>query len=109
MLSILLLTANTWASDMLVPAFSPKPGSESAGAEMMYSAAIDALRDRRIEFLDDNDIRTFAGTAGDNCALEDACPGNLWGTLEGRLAMVGTVMLTSCPFARRVGGSGNGG
>ncbi len=91
MLSILLLTANTWASDLLVPAFSPKPGSESAGAEMMYSAAIDAIRDRRIEFLDDNDIRTFAGSAGDDCALRKECPGNLWGTLEGRLAMIGTV------------------
>jgi hypothetical protein len=91
MLGIMLLTVTALANDLLVPGFSAKPGSESAGAEMMYAATIDALRDRRIDFLDDNDIRTFTGTAGDNCSLDAACPANLWGSLEGRLAMVGTV------------------
>ncbi len=93
MLALLALLTTAQATDLLVPSFSLSPGSEPAGAEIMYSAVLEALRSRDVEFLDADDITELAGDKGKNCAARPECPEVLWEKLKGKLAMTATVGL----------------
>jgi hypothetical protein len=92
-LSLLLAVSPAQAGDLLVPSFSLEEGTDAAGAEIMYSAVLEALRAREIEFLDADDIAEFSGNDGLNCAARPECPEILWEKVNGSLAMTATVGL----------------
>ena len=73
-LSLLLAASPAQAGDLLVPPFSLEEGTDAAGAEILYSAVLQALRAREIEFLDADDIAEFSGNDGLNCAARPECP-----------------------------------
>ena len=68
-----------------------RDSSQTAGAEIMYAAVLEALQAREIEFLDADDIAEFSGNDGLNCAARPECPEILWDKIKGKLALTAPV------------------
>ena len=93
MIWLSILISTSFANDIILPAFSPAPGTDKAGAEIVYAATVEALQDRDLEFLDSSDLERFLGQDAVDCPNRDDCPANLWPNIEAELAMVGTVSM----------------
>ena len=93
MIGLTILLSTSFANEVIMPSFEAAPGTDRAGAEIIYASMIEALTDRDIEFLDANDLETFIGSKAVNCASRTDCPQNLWMDIEGDLALTGTVSM----------------
>ena len=54
---------------------------------------IQALSDRQISVMDSHDLSAQVGPLATNCSTRDSCPGDIWGRVDGRLVVKGTVVM----------------
>ena len=52
-----------------------------------------ALSDRQISVMDSHDLSAQVGPLATHCSTRDSCPGDIWGRVDGRLVVKGTVVM----------------
>ena len=93
MLGLWLAIGNAVGSTVILPALHGPDPTSTVGAEIVYAELIQALSDRQIAVMDSDDLSRQVGPLATNCSTRDACPGDIWSRVDGRLVVKGTVVM----------------
>ena len=93
MLGLWLAIGNAIGSTVILPALHGPDPTSTVGAEIVYAELIQALSDRQISVMDSHDLSAQVGPLATHCSTRDSCPGDIWGRVDGRLVVKGTVVM----------------
>jgi hypothetical protein len=88
MIGLLALVGAAHATDILFVDATPATLDDFSVAGVFYGMVISAAEDDDLSFDDADAIRKWAGADADACWDVEACPANLWGRTDARLAVV---------------------
>ena len=94
MLGLWLVIGNALGGTVVLPALYGADPTSKVGAEIVYAELIQALSDRQIPVMDSQDLSARVGALATNCSARESCPGDIWGSVDGRIVVKGSVTMT---------------